>query len=192
MNDIGKLVACLSMVVDHWTRQHIRYGWGVVLGRLAFPLFAYFVACGVSRTRNARLYVVRLLVLGLVTEPISRFVYGMHSLNVCFTLAAGAALLAVESRKLNLPWLLLSPCALFSDYGASGVLVVWLLGHSRISLAILVLIVSTGMHPYLVIGYAFAASFIATIRTFPSGPRLLPWWVFYSVYPVQFLFVTLI
>lgn len=76
-----KLLACLFMLIDH-----IGYYWqpwlpdGLaaamrIIGRLAFPIFAFGVAHGYLRTRNPLIYFIRMSVFAVITEALLRFTY---------------------------------------------------------------------------------------------------------------------
>ena len=66
-----KLFACLSMLIDHV---------GLVLfpdieafrliGRLAMPIFAFFIGEGCLHTRNRRAYFLRVFILGIVCQAV--------------------------------------------------------------------------------------------------------------------------
>ena len=64
-----KLIACISMVLDH-IGYIIFPGVTIwrILGRLAFPIFAFFIGEGCARTRNIKRYFTRLLVFGAVIQ----------------------------------------------------------------------------------------------------------------------------
>ena len=94
--------------------------WFRVVGRMAFPLFAFFIVEGILHTRNVRRYLARL-----------------NFTNVFFTLAISAAALAlfryidgVLPKYAPILDLLVSLAALFiaeyidCDYGALGVLLI--------------------------------------------------------------------
>lgn len=104
-----------------------------MIGRLAFPLFAWFIANGARYTSNVKVYFLRLLVLALITQPL--FWYACHLayipqyLNVVFTLCLGLIAIMLMQRTSN-RWLRLIAtlaCAAVAavcntDYGAEGVL----------------------------------------------------------------------
>ena len=95
-----KLLACLFMLLDHigyyghpWLPD-----WLVVslrtIGRLAFPIFAWSVAAGYTRTRNIFMYFIRMTVFALLAEIVIRVSHSYANLDwpgtnvlVTFTLA---------------------------------------------------------------------------------------------------------
>jgi len=141
-DDWVKLLAFGLMAVDH-------VGWLLLpgepwlrwLGRLSMPLFAYLIAVGFSRTRSPLRYAGRLLLVGLVSQPVFWWVspnMGTHSLNIFFTLALGLGWLAWRKKDPFTAWLTLgglvvTALAFGADplfavtYGTYGVLCVALL-----------------------------------------------------------------
>jgi hypothetical protein len=77
-----KLLAAIFMVIDHV---------GVVffpnvlafrmVGRLSFPLFAWLLTQGEQHTRNIERYLLRLVVLGIVSQPLNMGLTGLQSLD---------------------------------------------------------------------------------------------------------------
>ncbi|MGM0379505.1 MAG: TraX family protein [Bacillota bacterium] len=91
-NDLLKLFAMFTMLIDH-----IGYLFfpNILLfrtiGRMAFPIFAYHLSIGYSKTSNLRNYIIRLFIFGLITYiPYSFFnpklKFNPFKLNILFTL----------------------------------------------------------------------------------------------------------
>ena len=132
-----KLVAIASMVIDHLGVFFFPgVTWLRVVGRAAFPLFAWLVANGARHTRDGWAYLVRLAAAAVVSQPIfilaQRLVdptYG--KLNVLFTLALGLAAIGIM-RKSGGRWgkalVLVGMCLVAEvgrvEYGAVGILAV--------------------------------------------------------------------
>lgn len=131
-----KLIAAASMLIDHIGAELLP---GVIalriIGRLAFPVFAYFIYEGCRYTHDRRAYLTRMLGLGLVCVAgyyvYDGEIYGnvliTFSLSICVLYAVqgwkrqrdGLHLVAVTLCLLG-AYLL---CALFTvDYGFLGVL----------------------------------------------------------------------
>lgn len=135
-----QLVAFVTMVVDH---VGVVFFPGVtifrVIGRIAFPLFCWGIATGAERTRNFNRYALRLLILGIVTQPffMKALSHQWLDLNVLATLFLG--LMAIRGIQLNrfgsavwLPALCLMVSAAFRmDYGWQGVLLIMLMYLAR-------------------------------------------------------------
>ena len=144
-----KIIACLSMLIDH-----IGIVFGIVFfriaGRIAFPIFAFLISNGFLHTKNVKKYVLRLVLLALISEiPFDLFLYGKMfywgKQNVIFTLLLGLLFIVTADylKKHNLIWLSVFPLA-FSclmavfikcDYGYIGVAAVavfYLFSNSRL------------------------------------------------------------
>ena len=130
------LIAIACMICDHIGAAFFRQAvWLRVIGRVAFPLYAWGVAVGAEHTRDWRRYALRLVILGVISQPF--YMFGMNhrfnQLNVLATLLCG--LLAIEGVKEKKYWLtaaaLLFPCFVTTDYGVRGVLLVLLLWGVR-------------------------------------------------------------
>lgn len=65
-----KIIAFVTMAIDHigyvFFPQHM---WLRIIGRIAFPIFAYCLATGCVYTKNSKKYALRLLVFSLVSQP---------------------------------------------------------------------------------------------------------------------------
>lgn len=66
-----KLIAMVSMVMDHAGKMFFpQLGWMRIVGRLAFPIYAYCIAVGCVYTRSPLKYALRVLLLALISQPI--------------------------------------------------------------------------------------------------------------------------
>ncbi|MBQ8995983.1 MAG: hypothetical protein IJ091_09220 [Oscillospiraceae bacterium] len=64
-----KLIAVISMVFDHVGDNFFpEWTWMRVIGRIAMPIFAFFVAEGYLHTHDRKKYLIRLLIFGLISE----------------------------------------------------------------------------------------------------------------------------
>lgn len=127
-----RIIALLTMVIDHvgliFFPQYIIFR---IIGRLAFPLFAWGIARGYLHTRNVTKYGERLLFLALISQPIFYFAISSDYLNICFTLLFG--LISIYAFDKSKSWflkiffpILLAVLAqvLGMEYGAYGVLMI--------------------------------------------------------------------
>lgn len=65
-----KLVAMISMLIDHTGKMFFpRYGIMRIIGRLAFPLYAYCIAVGGVYSKRKVKYLSRIMLMGLVSQP---------------------------------------------------------------------------------------------------------------------------
>ena len=66
-----KLLACVLMFIDHSGKMLFpQYPIMRIIGRLAFPMFAYGIAVGAVYTRNPLGYLSRVVLLALISQPL--------------------------------------------------------------------------------------------------------------------------
>ena len=66
-----RLIACLCMVIDHAGKMLFpQYPVMRLIGRMAFPLFAYGIAVGAVYTRDPIRYLSRVVLLALISQPL--------------------------------------------------------------------------------------------------------------------------
>lgn len=126
-----KVFACVIMLIDHVGYVFFpKVLWLRIIGRLAFPLFAYFIAEGYRRTKDVADYLGRLTLFALIAQL--PFMYAFNSknlyLNVFFTLAMGLYALYNydKNKKLYMVIIIAAACQIINtDYGAYGVLLVF-------------------------------------------------------------------
>ncbi|MDJ0618486.1 MAG: TraX family protein [Calothrix sp. MO_192.B10] len=101
-----KILAFIFMFVDHIGRLFFPDATIMVaVGRLSFPLFAWLAAIGEKHTSDIKKYVTRLILLGIISQPIYGYIYYLifdtesKQLNILFTLAAGVAM--IRASKLT-------------------------------------------------------------------------------------------
>lgn len=64
-----KLIAMISMLVDHTGKMLFNSTAMRCVGRLAFPIYAYCIAAGCVYTRDHVKYLSRLALIGLISQP---------------------------------------------------------------------------------------------------------------------------
>ena len=91
-----KIIAIISMFCDHFGDVYIgHYSFLNLIGRIAFPIFAFQISEGFIHTKNIKKYFIRLGIFALISQvPFSLFVNkylnsSIFSLNVFFTLFLG-------------------------------------------------------------------------------------------------------
>jgi len=137
-----KLIALLSMLIDHiGVAFELPIGFRIV-GRLAFPIFVFLIAEGFHHTRSPEKFLLRLFIFAIISEPfydwaISRpgtppwHVDFLAYTNIFYTLFLGGMAIFAY-KKLHpefgtmlaaIPALIAAVLALMltSDYGAYGV-----------------------------------------------------------------------
>lgn len=141
-----KVIAIITMVIDHTGAVLFPHEiWLRMIGRLSFPIFAFFIAEGFAHTKNILKYMLRMLFFAVITEPVFDYAFfgrlytGYQ--NVMFTfLAALAGLWLMKKVKewfdgefagkiAGLVIIILAAFAaqlLCTDYGAFGVMLVYI------------------------------------------------------------------
>ncbi len=129
-----RLIAIITMFIDHMGYKTFNDLLVLrIIGRIAFPLFAFGIAEGIRYTNNYKKYLSRLFVLALISEIpynlfISDSVFYFESSNVIFTLLAGACICCLFKFKLNTYekiLLIVTPiviCFMNSDYEIIGII----------------------------------------------------------------------
>ncbi len=183
-----------------------------VIGRLAYPLFAFMIFEGFMKTRSRWKYLLRLLIFALVSEiPYDLFIFGrawsMDKQNVGFTLVLGLlAMIVCDIIKHNKKWaekpklrkflgystwiiLALVATLIRSDYGLFGVLSIfafWSLRHSRVYSALF-----SSLVLYLNAQVEMASAFAAIPLALYKGEQGIKskWFKYgcYAFYPVHLL-----
>lgn len=141
-----KMIAILSMTIDHIGAVFFpevlifRY-----IGRLAFPIFAYFVAEGMYHTKDLKRYFIRLMGFALITEVIfdmtfygSLFYPGHQNILFTFSIVVIAKMVIVKLKvkdyylyMLVVFVFMMMAQLLRTDYGAVGVLLVFIFHYYR-------------------------------------------------------------
>ena len=124
-----KIFALLVMTIDHADRILLDHSvdWMTVLGRFAFPLFAFMIARNALYTSNPKQYLKLLLLFGVLSQPIYWWALDHEAfwdpLNVLFTLALG--LLGVRAWLRGYWWALpfIVAAGWFVEYRFEGVAV---------------------------------------------------------------------
>ena len=147
------------MIIDHFGAAFARdTGFDLsfmrLIGRMAFPLYAFLIAVGCDKTRDIKKYIMRLFAFALVSHvPFAIFIgvvngtgteiFSLAHLNVFFTLACGALSIWIYQltfRKDKIAWILAiaalaAACEfLNTDYGAIGVIyiaAIYIAGEER-------------------------------------------------------------
>jgi hypothetical protein len=124
--ELLKWIAIISMTIDHvGAVLYPEFTPLRIIGRLAFPLFAYLLILGLESTRNMRNYFIRLFLFSFISQVPFTLALGFELFgyfNIFFTLSSG--LLFIYFFKKNSPIALVP--VLFSfilpfDYGIYGI-----------------------------------------------------------------------
>ena len=141
-----KLIACLSMFIDHLGAVCFSGMMGFrIIGRLAFPIYCFLLVEGAVHTHDMKKYILRMGIFALISEvPFDlafyhRLVYTEHQ-NVFFTLGLG--LLAIWFLEhLDIPDVLYKLLVIIAagliaeffntDYGFTGIAVICIFYYLR-------------------------------------------------------------
>ncbi len=131
-----KWVAIITMTVDHvGLALYPEFTVLRVIGRIAFPLFAYLLVLGMRSTCNLRTYFNRLLFFALVSQVPYALVNGIQpweKLNIFATLILGMIVVYfIERSSLAFIAPLIASVVVpvdFGVYGTATVLLVYLIG----------------------------------------------------------------
>lgn len=143
--DFLKIVAIVSMFIDHLGKIIFPDILIMqIIGRIAFPIFAYCIVVGCLYTSNIKKYAMRLAVFGIISQPIYVFVFDKqwYILNIILYLLIG--LLTIYTLK-EKHWfifalLILLACLIDVSYGINGILlmIVFYLFRNKKYLSIIV------------------------------------------------------
>ena len=82
-----KLVGIISMLIDHigciLLPEILLFR---IIGRIAFPIFTYTTYLGYKNTKNLKKYIIRLFIIGLISQPIYMIAFSRINPNIMFTL----------------------------------------------------------------------------------------------------------
>ena len=217
--DLLKLVAILSMLVDHiggaFFPEVGPFRW---IGRLAFPIFCYCMTVGLLYTRNTKKYLARLAIFALISQPF--YILATHpydyqaewmNMNIYFTLFFSLlAMTGVKSRKW---WLFLLSFLILSmfgfDYSVDGVILMLIFylcrNHPKLGALLFILQYLPALWNgspadprclnlgFLCVNWVFFSLF-AALLIFPrthSGLKI-PKYFFYLFYPAHLLVIGII
>lgn len=125
-----KVIAIVSMTIDHLglymlggddpASASVTYHLMRMVGRLAFPIFAFLLVEGYVHTRDIRRYMMNLLVAAIISDIPWMLLGGYDSHNVMFTLLLGLMAVSFIDRFWRNKLLTLT------TIGLMGVLAEWL------------------------------------------------------------------
>jgi len=193
-------IAVVTMLIDHigivWFPDSPL--WRIV-GRLAFPIYTYFIALGMTRTRSLPNYVRRLTVLALLSQAPFALLFDTWTVNVIGTFAVSVGALVLmermpRSNPLRYAWPVAAALlmeAVSFDYGAYGLLLLVLYRYTQSHTTVLGHLALNGL--YLIL-YATPLQLFSILPTlaFAYAPGLSAWsrapvprWLWRFFYPVH-------
>ncbi|MDD7305584.1 MAG: TraX family protein [Peptoniphilaceae bacterium] len=210
-----KFMACIFMLISHISQTAYIDILGypnlhkpmMLIGRISFPIFCFFIVQGIILTRDVRKYLLRLFIFALISEiPFDLAFYGKinpYSQNVFLTLFLGALLIYtltyIEKIGVNrllkvvisfssLLFFMLISKLLFSDYSYKGIFAMFLLylGRNKKSYTALALFIGFYFEAYL---YKVVYGSIGFILLYNGKRGKMNKWFFYAFYPVHLLLI---
>ena len=194
-NDLLKTIGIVTMIVDHIGLilfpqiQVFR-----VVGRVAFPIFAFAISDGYKHTSNLKKYFFRLFVFATVSQIPFMLAVNPWKLNVIFTLALSLAVVHFLKNKKYIAALVLVVLSIvipmdFGLYGALAASLFYFFKNKGYQIGAFVVL--TIVHA-AILGWAIQLLSIfgvLLILFFPDRmPKVqLPKYFFYWFYPVHLL-----
>lgn len=132
-----KIIACIAMFIGHvpfvFPDTAIPC---ILIGKIAFPIFAFLISEGYIHTRNWKKYLIRLIVLAIISQLPASLLFNPNFsslyLNIFFTLAFGLVSIRIFDRIKFKPiavclviFVSLIAEMLGCDFGAIGVLMIF-------------------------------------------------------------------
>lgn len=200
-----KMIGLVTMLIDHIGMilfpDVILFR---IIGRLAFPIFAYVLVEGFCYTKDIHKYMLRLLIFALISEvpfdlATKGKVFSLESQNVMFTLLLGILMLYfyLKTRSLVGKCMLLILFLLIAefcrvDYSSMGLAMIWVFYLLRdeklqktIGITIINLILMGGVQ-------AFGALAMVPISLHNRRQGIRAKWLFGLFYPLHLLALYLI
>lgn len=199
-----KWIAIIAMLVDHigamlFPEQQVLR----IIGRLAFPIFAYTLTEGFIHTGDVKKYFLRLGVFALLSEVPYDLAFGKgivdwNMQNIFFTLFLGLLMLVLITRVTSIYMQVLIVIAMgilseliHVDYGTIGILTIWLFYYLRdkklpkYTAVSLLMLTTQGIQMF-----AILALIPIGLHNGKRGPKMK--YVFYLFYPLHLLALYLI
>ncbi|MDR6716132.1 TraX family protein [Paenibacillus amylolyticus] len=199
-------IAMITMLIDHIGAVFFPHIIELrIIGRIAFPIYAFAVYIGYKHTRDVQKYIWRLFWIAIISQVPFMAAFNHYSLNVVWTLWSALLVLFVidklPSRLLGIPivigvgWFMEIS---HMDYGMYGLLLVLLfryfqgpvlvVAHVLLN-ALYLLLHNSSVQMYSVLataGIAIAQYYQAGFRM--KGPR----WVWRYFYPAHLAIIAII
>lgn len=215
-----KIIACLAMLIDHMGMVLVNpsplYYAMRIIGRIAFPIFAFFIAEGFFRTKNVYKYMGRLLLFALISEVPYDMAQGAFmqwsNLNIFFTLAMGLLCMhlyhKVRGRGYGLFIVLAGGIVaelVGADYGMYGILTVFIFHYYRnnfhkqllvfggmTALYVMLTVMGNSIFHISMVIQLFAITSLLLIKTYNGRKGMNMKYLFYVFYPGHLLILGII
>lgn len=97
-----KMIAIAIMIIDHTGLFFFPEAiWLRIIGRIGFPIFAYFIAEGFMYTRSRTKYFLRIFVLGLICQLVYGIVGDFKTMCILVTFSCSLILMEIGERAVK-------------------------------------------------------------------------------------------
>lgn len=201
-----QLIAMLTMLVDHIGLVFFedQMMWRIV-GRIAFPIYAYFIVLGYRRTSNLKGYMYRLLGIALLSQIPYMVALDEIGVNAVGTLLVCIVILYLIDHHAKLVWIpaAIAAVALMEwmnfDYGLYGLLLVLIYKYTQSHVTVLSHFALNLLFLFLKGWVIEAYSIVTTVGIVyaPAAYRLfermkVPKWLWRSFYPAHLTIIAII
>ena len=201
-----QLIAMITMLADHigavfFEDQAI---WRVI-GRIAFPIYAYGIVLGYRHTRDLKSYMKRLLILAVLSQAPYMLALGKMGVNAVGTLLVCVAVLYVMEHRKKSVWLPVAVAsvvimeALSFDYGLYGLLLVLIYrytnSHAMVVNHFILNLLFLALKGWVLGAYSIIATIGIAYAPALYGQferRSVPGWLWRSFYPAHLAVLALI
>lgn len=203
MNSLLKIIAVVTMICDHvgllfYPEIEIFR----IIGRLSLPIFCYMISEGYKYTKNFKKYVILLLALAVISE-IPYLMLGTMKLNILFSFVLALIILYVKDYsggKYNVDrfaYVLVYAAVLLNvEYGVYPLLLIIIFyefGQKKLLSFSLVLVITFIYAISINVIYQIVAALSVFIIWYvPKVKFKINKYVFYPIYPIQWVILILI
>lgn len=196
----------ITMLIDHIGAVfYPQVGELRIIGRIAFPIYAFAVYIGYKHTRNVQKYIWRLFWIAVISQLPFMVAFNHFSLNVVWTLWSALLVLLVLDklpvRLLGIPIVIVAGLVMemtHMDYGMYGLLLVLLFRYFQGPVLVMAHLLLNVLYIYLhsssIQMYSvIATAGIAIAQYYNAGFRLKgPRWIWRYFYPAHLAVIALI
>ncbi len=199
-------IAMITMLIDHIGAVFFPHIIELrIIGRIAFPIYAFAVYIGYKHTRDVQKYIWRLFWIAIISQVPFMAAFNHYSLNVVWTLWSALLVLFVidklPSRLLGIPIVIGAGWFMEisqMDYGMYGLLLVLLFRYFQGPVLVVAHVVLNALYLLLhnssVQMYSvMATAGIAIAQYYQAGFRMKgPRWVWRYFYPAHLAIIAII
>lgn len=199
-------IAMITMLIDHIGAVFFSHIIELrIIGRIAFPIYAFAVYIGYKHTRDVQKYIWRLFWIAIISQVPFMAAFNHYSLNVVWTLWSALLVLFVidklPSRLLGIPIVIGAGWFMEisqMDYGMYGLLLVLLFRYFQGPVLVMAHVVLNAL--YLLLHHSsvqmysvLATAGIAVAQYYQAGFRMKgPRWVWRYFYPAHLAVIAII